>query len=162
LLQVVQLGCHVEQLLLLRFCQDDVRIAVDAQRLGLDRLSVDHERDVVGAGQHHRSRRGATPAAEPTTAPPPPAPPPPPPAPAPRPTPSGSPAAPSPLPAPCPPPAPPAPSAPLAPRAPPAPCCAGSGCTRRSQHAELMPALTAFDAIAISRTFLPSASVIFS
>ena len=56
LLQVVHLHRHVVELLALRFGEHDFRIADDAQRLGLDRLAVDDERDVVAARQHERAR----------------------------------------------------------------------------------------------------------
>src|SRR5204863_6016265 len=52
LLQLVHLHRHVVELLALHFGQDDVRVAGDAHRPGLDALAVDDQRDVVAAGQH--------------------------------------------------------------------------------------------------------------
>ena len=138
LLQVVHLHRHVEELLALRIGQHDLRVAGDAQGLGLDRLAVDD------AARRCRCRRGRIGPGLPPPPPPNPPPPPPPPPP-PQPKPNGSdrrsPAS--------------LHRSPAVPRPPRAPCAAGGagiGCTRRSQHAELMPALTAVAGIAISRT----------
>ena len=65
-LQGVQLHRHVVEPLALGLGEDDFLVGHHAHRLGLQRLAVDDERDVVEAGQHvwTRARTAAAEAAE--------------------------------------------------------------------------------------------------